>query len=162
MERVDLSDFQHIGLQRTPGMGFCINNGQIITAQLTREMPDGSASESDHIVVESDIVVIDESSTECISPGEGECQVSHTVEPFVLSTENQEHLESLLSSFPDRYECGEEPRNTVVHCDFCRTTTLYINTREYPISCCVQSSEGGLEEIQAVIDFLDSVVSEAS
>ena len=122
--------------------GSCLAVGQALDVTLQRDAT-GQMSVSGSYVVAAG----------CPDGGSGACVSSAAVTPFVLDAADQTTLDQLLASLPVS-DCLQQVTSV---CDFCVSTTLYLDGRLERRECCGQQNAVGFESAHdAITGFIDA------
>jgi len=137
-----------VTIERFGAMGFCIDDGQFVAAQI---QPDQDATVGQMLLSGSVHRGWDDTSPECEL---ARCAVTQPVEEMVLTREELSELVLRWFALPTG-DCDPEPNYA---CDPCLITEIFVNDQRYVDDpCAAETCPGYFESIRALQAFIDGL-----
>ncbi len=131
-----------------PGLGYCVDDGIVLSATITRSAADQSLS-----IAGFEAVLGDAATDTCIEDTtDGNCYVSTPFGPMTLGQAQQDALELALGAMPAPM-CIVDPG---LACDPCRITSIDLDGTVADDSCCGSTSTGYDNAFAAVVTTIDA------
>jgi hypothetical protein len=140
--------FSTLSLARTPGLGFCIQANEALSAQLRRTNNEVSLSAGTYAAQEDGVT------DTCLDSASAVCLVERHFAALTLTAQQVNDLEARIAAVPAK-ECTTKPG---LACDPCIVTVVDIDGHQVDPFCCGDLNSDFSEQFDALVKAIDTLI----